>query len=49
MAIFDISKKDYIKEIYTLDEVEGGIIIFLPSAFEELNFISSDWLWRHYI
>ena len=35
MAIFDISKKDQIKEIYSLGEVSGKrIIIFLPSSFE---------------
>mgnify|MGYP006950868759 CR=1 FL=1 len=33
MAIFDISKKDYIKEIYSLGEVTGGgIIIFYLCA-----------------
>ena len=35
MAVFDISKKDQIKEIYSLGEVSGGsIIILLPSSFE---------------
>ena len=35
MSVFDISKKDQIKEIYSLGEVSGGsIIIFLPSFFE---------------
>ena len=34
MSVFDISKKDQIKEIYSLGEVTGGIIIFLPSFFE---------------
>ena len=28
MAVFDISKKDQIKEIYSLGEVKGSIIIF---------------------
>ena len=28
MAVFDISKKDQIKEIYSLGELSGGIIIF---------------------
>ena len=27
MAVFDISKKDHIKEIYSLDEVSEGCII----------------------
>ena len=35
MAVFDISKKDQIKEIHSLGEVtKEGIIIFLPSSFE---------------
>ena len=35
MSIFDISKKDQIKEIYSLGGVlEECIIIFLPSSFE---------------
>ena len=28
MAVFDLSKKDHIKEIYSLGEISGGIIIF---------------------
>ena len=33
MSVFDISKKDQIKEIYSLDEVSGGsIIIFYLHA-----------------
>ena len=35
MAVFDISKNDQIKEIYSLGEIsDESIIIFLPSAFE---------------
>ena len=34
MAVFDISKKDQIKEIYSLEEVSGGRIIFVPLSFE---------------
>ena len=34
MSVFDISKNDQIKEIYSVGEVSGGIIIFLPSSFE---------------
>ena len=33
MAIFDISKKDYIKEIYSLGEVSGGRIINIFTFF----------------
>ena len=50
MAVFDISKKDQIKEIYSLGEVSGGrIIIFVPSSFELFSFLSRDWSWRYYI
>ena len=34
MSVFDISKKDQIKEVYSLGEVSRGIIILLPSSFE---------------
>ena len=39
MAVFDISKKDQIKELYSLGEVSGErIIIFFLSSFEQLYF-----------
>ena len=34
MSVFDISKNDQIKEIYSVGEVLGSIIIFLFSSFE---------------
>ena len=50
MAVFDIPKKDQIKEIYSLGGVSGGrIIIFLFSYFELFSFLSRDWSWRYYI
>ena len=39
MAIFDISKKNQTKEIYSLGEVSGGIIIFYLHLLN--NFIFS--------
>ena len=34
MSVFDLSKKAEIKEIYSVGEVSGGIIIFLHLSFE---------------
>ena len=34
MTIFDMSKKDQIKEIFSLDEILECIINFLPLSFE---------------
>ena len=48
MAVFDISKKDQIKEIYSLEEVSDGRIIFTV-MFEEWHFLSRHWLWRYNI
>ena len=38
MAVFDISKNDQIKEIYSLGEVSGGRIIILPSCLNHCIF-----------
>ena len=35
MSVFEISKKDQIRETYSLGEISGGnILIFLPLSFE---------------
>ena len=39
MAVFDISKKDQIKEMHSLGKVSGGIAYFVPSCLK--NYILS--------
>ena len=46
MAVFDISKKDQIQEIYSLGEVSGGTIIFFFPSYEQLYCFSRNWLRR---